>query len=134
MFRTYICVSRYAHDVSGNAAAVFLKARRRQRRRQATRGTAVITYERRKHPRRKLRRAVQVLTVIEARPPLDCMLIDISQSGARLDVPSAAELPSEFLLVLSEDVQRWCRVVRRTERDIGVKFIQTRRAQVALIG
>jgi len=94
---------------------------------------SVVTYEKRKHTRREIKRTVQAVTVDDSRAPMDCTLIDISQSGARLNVPNAGELPSEFLLVISDDLQRWCRVVRRMRSDIGVKFIRTRRAQVALV-
>ena len=86
-----------------------------------------VVYEKRKTPRREIQRDVQAVTLHDSRPPIDCTLIDISQSGARLHVLDAGNLPSEFLLVLSEDVQRWCRIVRRMKSDIGVKFIRARR-------
>jgi len=94
---------------------------------------SVVTYEKRKHMRKVIRRAVQAVTVDDSRAPMECTMLDISQSGARLKIPNAGELPSEFLLVMSEDLQRWCRVVRRMKTDVGVKFIRTRRAQVALL-
>ena len=62
---------------------------------------------------------------------MECTLLDVSQAGARLKVGVADELPSEFLLVLSDDVKRWCRVVRRIKGDVGVKFIAARRVSAA---
>jgi hypothetical protein len=88
----------------------------------------VITYEKRKHERKELKRVVQAVTVDDSRVPIECTLLDISQTGARLYVENAGELPSEFLLVLSDDVKRWCRTVRRMKTDVGVKFIRERRA------
>jgi len=50
------------------------------------------------------------------------MVYDLSQTGARLLLDPAVELPAEFLLVLSRNVSRRCRLVWRRERQAGVKF------------
>ena len=73
------------------------------------------------------------MTVDDALPLVNCVLLDISQTGARLEVPATADLASEFVLVFNDNLQRWCRVVRRTKRDVGVRFITTRRAKIALV-
>jgi hypothetical protein len=46
-----------------------------------------------------------------------CMISDISETGARLTV--GGKLPDEFTLLL----HRRCRVVRRSDGQIGVKFV-----------
>jgi hypothetical protein len=53
-----------------------------------------------------------------------CSLLDVSQSGARLLVPGNEDLPSEFLLLLSEHgrARRQCRVAWRRRDRIGVEF------------
>ena len=80
--------------------------------------------DKRKKPRQAIRRIVQAVTVSDTRLAVDCTLLDISQSGARLYSTDAATLPREFILVLRDDIRKWCRVVRRAKNDIGVKFIE----------
>jgi hypothetical protein len=94
----------------------------------------MVVYDKRKHLRREISRPVKAVTIDDSRIATECRLIDVSQSGARLKVAASEELPSEFLLVLSEEVQRWCRVVRRVKSDVGVKFIRTRRSPGAAAG
>ena len=54
----------------------------------------------------------------------DCSLFDISDTGARIDVEAAEELPDRFTLLLSGNgaPQRTCRVVWRQPNQIGVEF------------
>ncbi|MCC6890665.1 MAG: PilZ domain-containing protein [Hyphomicrobiales bacterium] len=69
----------------------------------------------RKSPRFEL----HTLGQIEAgEEPLSCIIWDLSEGGARLTVGDVA-LPDEFTLTL----RRRCRVVRRADGQIGVKFI-----------
>jgi hypothetical protein len=54
----------------------------------------------------------------------DCMLVDISATGARLELGAPAAMPETFGLVLSaggED-RRDCRIVWRSSTQIGVQF------------
>lgn len=77
--------------------------------------------EQRKCARRKIGCRATV-AVNERAPRLDCVIVDISQSGARLVVDTAIELPGEFLLMLSRNVSRRCTLVWRSERKVGVRF------------
>ncbi len=54
----------------------------------------------------------------------DCTLSDISETGARIDVETAEELPDRFTLLLSGNgaPKRSCRVVWRQPTQIGVEF------------
>ena len=52
--------------------------------------------------------------------PVNCIICDISATGAKLTV-GAHEVPDEFMLVF----KRRCRVIRRTDGQVGVKFVQT---------
>ena len=55
---------------------------------------------------------------------IDCTVRDLSDSGARLVVPSSTfGVPPEFKLAIGEAPPRACRVVRRTLSEIGVEFI-----------
>ena len=52
-----------------------------------------------------------------------CMVRNMSEAGAALDVPSLAGIPNEFSLLLSiEGIRFHCRCVWRNERRIGVTF------------
>ncbi len=53
-----------------------------------------------------------------------CMLSDISKTGARIMLESAAAVPDKFVLVLSANgmARRACRAEWRNPKEIGVKF------------
>lgn len=51
--------------------------------------------------------------------PLSCIISDISVGGAKLTV-GAQEVPEEFTIVF----RRRCRVVRRSDGQIGVQFVE----------
>lgn len=53
-----------------------------------------------------------------------CVLSDISDTGARIDVEDAASLPDRFMLLLSGtgSARRRCRVVWRAPAQVGVAF------------
>lgn len=53
-----------------------------------------------------------------------CVLHDISDTGARIDVATADELPDSFTLVLSGNgsPRRKCRIVWRQPTQVGVNF------------
>jgi hypothetical protein len=53
-----------------------------------------------------------------------CALSDISETGARIAVEDSETIPDRFILMLSGNgsAKRKCRVVWRTEKQIGVKF------------
>jgi hypothetical protein len=55
-----------------------------------------------------------------ASKPVNCIICDISATGAKLTVGAHA-VPDEFMLVF----RRKCRVIRRTDGQIGVKFVQS---------
>jgi len=52
--------------------------------------------------------------------PVNCIICDISSTGAKLTV-GANEVPDEFVLVF----RRRCRVTRRDDGQVGVKFVQS---------
>ncbi|MGY4286558.1 hypothetical protein ACVWXO_005778 [Bradyrhizobium sp. LM2.7] len=52
-----------------------------------------------------------------------CVVRNLSDIGAQLDVPSASGIPHEFTLIIpSAQFQFPCRAVWRSERRIGVAF------------
>ena len=67
-----------------------------------------------------LRREIDITACIKV--PVLCKLHDVSRSGACIVVPDPDKLPDEFMLDLSADLHRWCRVVWRNADQIGVAF------------
>ena len=54
---------------------------------------------------------------------IPCTIRDISITGASLEVSQAREVPSTFILILSEDrLNLRCRVVWRKDFRLGVAF------------
>lgn len=70
--------------------------------------------------RKPIRKPVQICTGVS---PVSCELTDVSQTGARLNLPNPWQAPQEFILVLDEGLERWCQVVWRDFSGIGVKFV-----------
>ena len=58
--------------------------------------------------------------------PRSCAIADISESGAKVSLDTAAELPEQFVLLLTStgSARRLCNVVWRTGTTVGVKFIR----------
>jgi hypothetical protein len=79
--------------------------------------------ELRKKPRRQFHYQAKILSSAHG-PPLPCAIADVSQSGARIVLESDAELPPEFLLLLSArgGARRICRLVWRNGLNVGVEF------------
>ncbi|HEY1474472.1 MAG TPA: PilZ domain-containing protein [Pseudolabrys sp.] len=53
-----------------------------------------------------------------------CVVSDISDTGARIDVQDAKAIPDYFVLLLSSNgaARRFCRVMWRKPTQLGVKF------------
>lgn len=89
---------------------------------------APVFVERRKSARRALNRLAHFHSEISPLPR-SCVVTDISADGARLysDIP----MPPTFTLALSGEgvrEQRQCRVVWQLGGELGVQFIDRRRA------
>lgn len=67
--------------------------------------------ERRRMPRGKCRHAAWVLT--EQEIFCECVIIDMSKAGARLELSSSAVIPSQFLLMADEFILKAKLVWRR---------------------
>lgn len=83
--------------------------------------------DRRGAERQAINRRAQYIAALGALPR-DCMVIDMSDGGARLY--TEAGLPDEFTLLVSGDareVRRECRVVWRLGGECGVAFMRAQR-------
>ena len=78
--------------------------------------------EKRKARRQPMRYSAWVALTAEERH--GCVLSDVSDSGARIEVQDSAVLPEHFLLLLSANgaARRYCHVVWRKPNQVGVKF------------
>jgi hypothetical protein len=67
---------------------------------------------------------IKAMLLREGQSHLPCTLVDISNSGARLLVEDASEVPNRFTIVMTEQgvPRRLCRLVWRGENDVGVTF------------
>jgi hypothetical protein len=54
---------------------------------------------------------------------INCVVRNLSETGALLKVGSPFGIPDEFVLALDNGPATACRVVRRTAHEIGVEFI-----------
>jgi hypothetical protein len=59
---------------------------------------------------------------------IPCMLLDVSNTGARVKIDPATELPTDFILILSRDkrLNRRCRMIWRDEGMVGASFSSSR--------
>jgi hypothetical protein len=76
--------------------------------------------------RQSLRRSVKELAKIifdDGRPIQSCVIVDISEGGARLIVERGASLPESFLLFRKSDKSlREAVVMRRELKSVGVRL------------
>ena len=79
---------------------------------------------RRAVPRAKVVRAGLIVFGDPTLVEVDCVLLDLSVMGAQLDIHGAHGVPDTFrLVVLTERINRACRVVWRNGDRIGVRFV-----------
>jgi hypothetical protein len=64
------------------------------------------------------------LITFGAAPTIDCLIRNMSETGAAIEVESQVGIPVEFTLVIKpEFVKRNCRVAWRSDSRIGVQFV-----------
>jgi hypothetical protein len=84
-----------------------------------------VAEERRQGPRRSLL-CIPQITSLEGTRHWDCTLIDISAGGVRLKLDHPEAVPEEFRLSLTNSRRLWrrCRVVWRTNAEIGARYAE----------
>jgi hypothetical protein len=62
-----------------------------------------------------------------------CKVYDVSQAGAQLAIADATKIPDRFVLALSShgNARRNCKIVWRTAKTVGVRFVPETTADVA---
>jgi PilZ domain len=81
---------------------------------------AKLLESKRKHPRRSVSDRGKIIV---SRPfsLIDCIVLDISEGGACLEIAVAVQLPPAFELVFAEK-RRPCTVAWQVEKRVGVAF------------
>ena len=81
--------------------------------------------EKRNARRQPLRYTAWVATTANQR--LGCVVCDVSDTGARIDVQDTKAIPDHFMLMLSSNgaARRYCAVVWRKPTQLGVKFARS---------
>jgi PilZ domain-containing protein len=62
--------------------------------------------------------------MLEADQRCECVITNISDHGAHINVADSKAFPDSFVLLLAENgaTRRRCRVIWRKPREIGIKF------------
>jgi PilZ domain len=82
----------------------------------------MVGAERRQFGRRQTR--VHAHIALRGRPPVLCVMRDVSEEGALLEVAHPQWLPSRFRLVVEAmGIETNCEIVRRTDVSVGVRFM-----------
>jgi hypothetical protein len=78
--------------------------------------------ERRRTPRQRTLKGGTI--IFGTAPDIDCVIRNLTEIGAALEVGRSAGIPDHFtLLIKPEIVKRTCRVVWRSAKRIGVEFV-----------
>ncbi|MGE0752845.1 MAG: PilZ domain-containing protein [Variibacter sp.] len=80
-------------------------------------------YNKRKERRRQIKHAGRIISV-DGVLSISCIVLDISESGARIAVENPADVPEEFILSFVDNarVSRLCQQVWRSDHHLGIKF------------
>lgn len=77
-----------------------------------------------KRRRRRTRtRLAAAITIDESSPTIPCVVWDISDGGAKLAAGHPRLLPERFTLMFPNSTHRRCQVRWRSEKFIGVTFV-----------
>jgi hypothetical protein len=90
-----------------------------------------MAFQMRQAARKSVHRAVWI-NVGDGQPLRKCMLVDLSDSGAKLEFEDNDEMPNTFSLLLSRFGQSHtaCRVAWRRDNAIGVHFVHRRENKI----
>jgi PilZ domain-containing protein len=77
--------------------------------------------EKRSTPRQRTLKGGRIV-FNNARSTFDCVIRNLSDKGARLEVASVIGMPDSFDLMLPDGTKRACQVIWRKPKEIGVAF------------
>ena len=83
--------------------------------------------ERRKFARARVIKSAKL--VVGTSSVVDCVVRNLTNTGARVEVPNTAALPENLVLTFDGGrSMRSCRLVWRTVNETGVEFLSAKRA------
>ena len=83
---------------------------------------ATATPDRRVAPRRRVLKPVRII-YNNGQRAIDCVLRDISDTGAQIDTERVLELPTSFWLSFQDGRTRPVELVRQNSNLLGVRFV-----------
>jgi hypothetical protein len=83
-------------------------------------GAPPLRLERRLAPRRNTHIAAEI--VFDGRQRLTCIVKNVSETGAMLELQGVGKVPNNFTLEVPGHQPQRCRVVWRTLRQMGVEY------------
>ena len=86
-------------------------------------GIEAMLFKRQKRAERRMKRDFHATVMLDGFAKRDCKVVDISESGARIAISSATELPRQFSIAF-ESTKRPCERVWRNGGMVGVKFLK----------
>ena len=78
--------------------------------------------DRRAHPRKKMLKPAQIVYQ-DGNCVMDCVVADLSEGGVRIKHTDILAFPDSFELRMKDEPARRCKVVQRSERGVGAKFL-----------
>ena len=64
---------------------------------------------------------------LDGRVPIECMIVDISATGARIELPDGFECPEDFdLFIPSRSETKIARMRRQEDNVVGIAFLKSR--------
>lgn len=81
--------------------------------------------EKRKDHRQSLKYPAKI-DIGDGNPPIPCLLMDVSESGAKFVIEADSDIPERFTLLLAGEGgrRRRCRVVWQEGKQFGAVFIK----------
>jgi hypothetical protein len=81
--------------------------------------------ERRRHNGRLKTFLIATIADDDGRILSDCVIIDLSDSGARIFVQDGESLPNRFQLkTRRREIDMRCKIIRRDSETVGVEFVR----------
>jgi hypothetical protein len=89
-----------------------------------------MSSERRKTPRQDMRWKALIVGVGGSIVG-ECMMVNVSATGAKLLLPPSGDVPDSFALILAKngEVRRTCEVTWRSDQSVGVRFVRSSPAE-----
>jgi len=83
---------------------------------------AAVNEDKRRSSRHRIFKAAKI-GFHELHAAIDCVVRDISDTGARLSIESTIGVPEIFFLAINGAPPRKCQIVWRKPSQLGVKFL-----------